>query len=124
MQIIFMGTPSYATTIFEKLLEHNYNIKALFTQPDKKVGRKQKITPPHIKQYCLDNGLSMPIYQPTTLKDNSMENIIIKMKQILLLLLHMDKFCQKKFWILPLVLIFMLHFCHFIEELVLFNNVY
>jgi methionyl-tRNA formyltransferase len=75
-----MGTPDYATIIFQSLLEKNYNIVALFTQPDKKVGRKQILTPPHIKQFCLDNGLSLPIYQPQTLKDNSIEETIIKLK--------------------------------------------
>lgn len=70
MNIIFMGTPDYATTIFQGLLEKEYNIVALFTQPDKKVGRKQVVTPPHIKQYCLQNNISIPIYQPTTLKSD------------------------------------------------------
>lgn len=69
MRIIFMGTPDYATVIFERLLEKDYDIVALFTQPDKPVGRKQVLTPPHIKQFTIDNGLSLPIYQPTTLKD-------------------------------------------------------
>ena len=76
MRIIFMGTPDYATIIFEKLLEENYEIVALFTQPDKPVGRKQVLTPPHIKQFIIDNGLSLPIYQPISLKDKvSSENI-------------------------------------------------
>ena len=76
MRIIFMGTPDYATVIFEKLLEENYDIVALFTQPDKPVGRKQVLTPPHIKQFTIDNGLSLPIYQPTTLKEKATyENI-------------------------------------------------
>ncbi len=70
MRIVFMGTPDYATVIFEKLLEEDFNIVALFTQPDKKVGRKQIMTPPHIKQFCLDNGLILPIYQPLTLKED------------------------------------------------------
>ena len=75
-KIVFMGTPDYATVIFERLLEENFEIKALFTQPDKKVGRKQILTPPHIKQFCLDNGLSLPIYQPKNLKDISLEKTI------------------------------------------------
>ena len=75
-KILFMGTPDYATVIFEKLLENDYNIVGLFTQPDKKVGRKQIITPPHIKQFCLDQGLSLPIHQPNSLKELSViENI-------------------------------------------------
>ncbi len=75
-KIVFMGTPDYATVIFERLLEEDFNIVALFTQPDKKVGRKQIITAPHIKQFCLDNGLSLPIYQPTNLKETSSQKII------------------------------------------------
>jgi methionyl-tRNA formyltransferase len=72
-KIVFMGTPDYATVIFEKLIEQNYDIVALFTQPDKKVGRKQVLTPPHIKQFCIDKELDIPIYQPNKLRDD--ENI-------------------------------------------------
>ena len=79
-RILFMGTPDYATVIFEKLLENNYNIIGLFTQPDKPVGRKQELTPPHIKNFSLENGLSIPIYQPTTLKENATQNIILDLK--------------------------------------------
>jgi methionyl-tRNA formyltransferase len=78
-KIIFMGTPEYATVIFEKLLSMDYNIVALFTQEDKPVGRKQIITPPHIKKFTLDNGLSLPIYQPKTLKDDS---VVKQIKQL------------------------------------------
>ncbi len=66
-----MGTPDYATIIFDEILKHNYDVQALFTQPDKKVGRKQILTPPHIKQYCIDNSLEIPIFQPEKLRGNS-----------------------------------------------------
>jgi len=79
-KIVFMGTPQYATTIFQRLYEDNYNIIALFTQPDKKVGRKQLLTPPHIKQFAIDNGLSLPIYQPTTLKNDAIYSTIKNLK--------------------------------------------
>lgn len=69
-RILFMGTPDYATTIFDALIKSSYEIVGVFTQPDKPVGRKQVLTPPHIKQYCLDNGLNLPIYQPLKLRDN------------------------------------------------------
>ena len=56
-KIIFMGTPSYATEIFKELLANkNYEVVAIFTQEDKPVGRKQVLTPPDIKQYCLENA--------------------------------------------------------------------
>ena len=79
-KILFMGTPDYATVIFQKLLEENYNVIALFTQPDKPVGRKQELTPPHIKKFVLEDGLSIPIYQPTTLRDNTTQNIVVNLK--------------------------------------------
>jgi len=80
MKIIFMGTPDFATTIFDKLIKEQFNIVALFTQPDKKVGRKQILTPPHIKKYCLDNNLKIPIYQPNTLKDKKILQILKDLK--------------------------------------------
>ena len=69
-KILFMGTPDYATTIFIELLKSKYEIVGLFTQPDKPVGRKQILTPPHIKQYCIDENIKLPIFQPLKLKNN------------------------------------------------------
>ncbi len=69
-KIVFMGTPDYATKIFEEILESDYELIALFTQPDKPVGRKQTITPPHIKQFCLERNLDIPIFQPEKLRGN------------------------------------------------------
>ena len=69
-KVLFMGTPDYATKIFEEILNSSYEIVGLFTQPDKPIGRKQVITAPHIKQFCIDNNLNIPIYQPEKLRNN------------------------------------------------------
>ena len=69
-RILFMGTPDYATVIFKEILNSKYEIIGLYTQPDKPVGRKQLLTPPHIKQYCLDENLNIPIFQPLKLRNN------------------------------------------------------
>ncbi|MBF7042419.1 methionyl-tRNA formyltransferase [Campylobacter volucris] len=71
--IIFMGTPSYATCILKELIKEGFNIQALFTQPDKPVGRKQILTPSDTKKFILENNLDIKIYTPKSLKD---ENII------------------------------------------------
>ncbi|MDS1314906.1 methionyl-tRNA formyltransferase [Aliarcobacter butzleri] len=73
-----MGTPSYATEIFKKLLSSNYELIGLFTQPDKPVGRKQVLTPPDIKQFCIDNSINIPIFQPDKLRDNLAAYLVIK----------------------------------------------
>ncbi|MGE4456051.1 MAG: methionyl-tRNA formyltransferase [Arcobacteraceae bacterium] len=80
-RIVFMGTPSYATKILEEILKyHRFEIVALFTQPDKPVGRKQILTPPDIKQYCIDKTLAFPIYQPNKLRDSENVEIIKALK--------------------------------------------
>lgn len=69
-RVLFMGTPDYATRIFEEVLNSSYEIIGLFTQPDKKIGRKQLLTPPHIKQFCIKEKLDIPIFQPDKLRGN------------------------------------------------------
>lgn len=71
MRVIFMGTPDYATEILKELINcKNIEVPLLVTQPDKPVGRKQVLTPPHTKAYALENSLHVEIYQPNTLKSN------------------------------------------------------
>ena len=79
-KVIFMGTPDYAGVILEKMLDDkDINICAVFTQPDKPVGRKQALTPPYVKKILLDKKSDIKIYQPNSLKD---ENIINEIKEL------------------------------------------
>jgi len=69
MRIVFMGTPSYATTILEALLKDaGIEVVLLVTQEDKPAGRKQLLTPPHTKAWLLEQNTSIEIYQPKTLR--------------------------------------------------------
>ncbi len=79
-RVLFMGTPDYATAIFKTLIESDYDVVGLFTQPDKPVGRKQVLTPPHIKQYCLDSKIDLPIFQPLKLRNN--EDAVIQITNL------------------------------------------
>jgi methionyl-tRNA formyltransferase len=65
-----MGTPDYATRIFKELIKSPYEVIGLFTQPDKPVGRKQILTAPHVKQFCIDENFDIPIFQPEKLRGN------------------------------------------------------
>ena len=77
-KILFMGTPDYATRIFQELIDSSYEIVGLFTQPDKPVGRKQVLTAPHIKQFCIDENLEFPIFQAERLRGNNEAVLQIK----------------------------------------------
>ena len=65
-----MGSPDYATTILQELLNSHYKVVALFTQEDKPAGRGRKLTPPHIKGYVNANNINIPIFQPISLKND------------------------------------------------------
>ncbi|MBQ9876293.1 MAG: methionyl-tRNA formyltransferase [Campylobacter sp.] len=80
MKIVFMGTPDYATQILKGLLGANFEIQAVFTQPDKPVGRKQILTPPSVKQFLLDENLQIPIFQPNSLKEVGIKEQICAFK--------------------------------------------
>lgn len=81
MRIIFMGTPSYATVILEALLkEAGMDVVLLVTQEDKPVGRKQLLTPPHIKEWLLQQGLHVEIFQPKTLRSEEAQAKIAALK--------------------------------------------
>lgn len=80
-KIIFMGTPSYATCILKALLEdENFKILALFTQPDRAVGRKQILTPSDTKAFLCQNAPQIPIFTPNSLKDESIVSEIRALK--------------------------------------------
>jgi methionyl-tRNA formyltransferase len=66
MNLIFMGTPEFAVPSLRKLIEAGQTIKAVFTQPDKPVGRKQIITPPPVKVVAQQHNLT--VLQPVKLK--------------------------------------------------------
>jgi len=62
-----MGTPDFAIPSLEALIRHDkFNISSVFTQPDKKIGRKQILNKPPVKILAEKNNIS--VYQPTSLK--------------------------------------------------------
>lgn len=66
VSVVFMGTPDFAVPVLQGLID-NYKVKAVVTQPDKKVGREGKIKYSPIKQTALDNMIL--VLQPENLKE-------------------------------------------------------
>ena len=68
LRIVFMGTPEFAVETLQVLVENNYQVMAVVTQPDKPVGRHQtEMQPSAVKQYAVEHGL--PVLQPEKMKD-------------------------------------------------------
>ena len=63
-----MGTPEFAVETLKALVENDYNVVAVVTQPDKPVGRHQtEMQPSEVKKYALAHDL--PVLQPEKMKD-------------------------------------------------------
>lgn len=67
-KIIFAGTSEFGLPCLRSLQESGFfEISAVITQPDKKVGRKQVLTPSPIKQEAQKTGLE--VWQPEKIED-------------------------------------------------------
>ena len=66
MRIAFFGTPEFAVPTLRALAQSNHTL-AVFTQPDRPVGRKAVLTPPPVKAAALELGL--PVYQFERIRD-------------------------------------------------------
>ena len=69
MKIVFMGSPDYAVKILDSL-NKEFDIVAVYTQPDKPVGRKKFLTPTPVKKYAIENNLE--VLTPTSLKNENL----------------------------------------------------
>lgn len=68
LRIVFMGTPEFAVESLQRMVENEYNVVAVVTQPDKPVGRHGSILRPSpVKQYALEHNI--PVLQPEKMKD-------------------------------------------------------
>ena len=76
MRIIFAGTPDFAATNLQALLDANgeHEVIAVYTQPDRPAGRGRKLRPSAVKELALKHQL--PVFQPSSLKDTEAQQIL------------------------------------------------
>lgn len=71
-----MGTPDFARTHLEALIDSEYQVTAVISQPDKPKGRKKVLSAPPVAE--LARQKEIPLYQPQTLKNGAIEDILKK----------------------------------------------
>lgn len=64
-RVIFFGSPQYGLAVLRRLVEE-FQVVAVYTQPDRPVGRKGVMTPTPVKKFAVERGI--PVFTPTTLK--------------------------------------------------------
>lgn len=66
MKLIFAGTPEFAASALQALIDAGHDIALVLTQPDRPAGRGMKLKASPVKTLALAHGL--PVSQPLTLK--------------------------------------------------------
>ena len=77
LRVVFAGTPEFAAISLTDLIAQqaalNIDIVAVYTQPDRKAGRGQKLAASAVKQVALTHNI--PVEQPATFKKSVTEGI-------------------------------------------------
>lgn len=94
MKIVFMGTPDFAVPCLQKLIDSKHEVVGVFSQPDKKVGRKQILTPPQVKALAVENNL--PVFQPNSLKTGEAYDIVKELNPDLIVVVAYGKILPKE----------------------------
>ena len=74
MRVLFMGTPDFAVSTLEKIIQAGHEVIGVVTQPDKVKGRGGKVSFPAVKEAALKHNLN--IYQPIKVRKPEFIQII------------------------------------------------
>ena len=94
MRIIFMGTPNFSVPCLEALINSEYEVVGVFTQPDKPKGRGYELAPPPVKVCAVENNLS--VYQPKSMRDGEALEIINSLNADLIIVVAFGKILPKE----------------------------
>ena len=70
-KIVFMGTPLFAASILEGLIEAGFSIVGVVCQPDKEYGRKRELRACEVKETALKHGI--PVFSPIRIRNDYQE---------------------------------------------------
>jgi len=74
MKLIFAGTPAFAATALQAILDAGHGVALVLTQPDRPAGRGMKLAASPVKQLAQQHAL--PVYQPRSLRDAESQETI------------------------------------------------
>lgn len=100
MRIVFMGTPNFAVGSLQALCESGkHEILAVVTQPDRPKGRGNKLLQTPVKEYALEQGLT--VYQPQKVKTPEFVELLHELQPELIVVAAFGQFLSKEILELP-----------------------
>jgi methionyl-tRNA formyltransferase len=67
LRVVFMGSPEFAVPPLEHLVLNQYQVMAVYTQPDRPAGRGRALVAPPAKRVA--QALGLPVVQPANLRE-------------------------------------------------------
>lgn len=101
-----MGTPDFAVSSLDAILQSGHDIAAVVTVPDRNAGRGQKITFSAVKTYALQHNL--PLLQPEKLRDESFQKALRELNADLFVVVAF-RMLPQSVWSIPRLGTFNLH---------------
>lgn len=100
MRIVFMGTPDFAVGSLQALCESGkHEILAVVTQPDRPKGRGNKLLQTPVKEYALEQDLT--VYQPQKVKTPEFVELLHALQPELIVVAAFGQFLSKEILELP-----------------------
>lgn len=96
-RIIFIGTPEFAVSSLEALINNGFSPVAVVTNPDKKIDREQNIVPSPVKQIAFK--YKIPVYQPE--KISSLQSQISNLRPDLIIVASYGQIIPKEILDIP-----------------------
>lgn len=106
LRIVFMGTPDFAVTILQNLVQQEYNVVGVITAADKPAGRGRKLNESAVKKYAVAQNL--PLLQPKNLKSEEFQQQLAAWNADLQIVVAF-RMLPKSVWAMPKYGTFNLH---------------
>lgn len=99
VRVVFMGTPEFAVPCLEMLIQEQYDIIAVVTQPDRPKGRGQKLVASPVKEFALKHGLQ--VLQPEKIKTTEFENQLAVLNPDVIVVVAFGQILSKRILDIP-----------------------
>ena len=103
-----MGTPQWAIPSLRAVIESGIEVSAVFTQPDRRLGRKKTLTPSPVKQFALEQNLA--VHAPDNAGKKDTLELVRAMSPELILVCAYGQILTQQFLDIPDIGCFNLHF--------------
>lgn len=99
MKVVFMGTPDFAVSTLEAIIQAGHEVAAVITQPDKQKGRGKEISMSPVKVKALEHNIE--VFQPLKVRNPEFVDILKKISPDVIVVVAYGQILSKEILELP-----------------------